>query len=187
VITAEALKKMETDVEQYCRDKGWYDNEVPFAVAMALLHEEAAEAGHAWRDHGLEDATKLTFSDHGFTTRIDNPKPEGVGSEFADILIRMLDDTVRYDMDLAGHLEPDPEIFELNGEFLVNINALHGLIADVTRAQDTCYQDPCAAFAAILTFLLQLCERCGIDLMAEYERKMAYNRTRAYRHGGRRF
>jgi hypothetical protein len=189
------IKDMEAEVEEYCRDKGWYDTEVPFAVAMALLHEEVAEAGHAWRVWGLTDQTVFVrVSDHTVVEDLSvvEPdgllsKPEGVGSEFADIFIRMLDDSTRYSLGLAEYLEPDPEIFDLDDEFLVNINTLHGLIAGVTIAVDTCYESPAAAFAAILSFLRQMCDRYGIDLMAEYERKMAYNRTREHRHGGRRF
>jgi hypothetical protein len=113
--------------------------------------------------------------------------PEGVGSEFADIFIRMLDDSVRYHFDLDGSLEPDREVYALDDEFLVNINALHGLIARVTAATEVCYEDAEEAFAGVLSFLRQMCVRYGIDLMAEYERKMAYNRTREHRHGGRRF
>lgn len=40
-------------------------------------------------------------------------------------------------------------------------------------------------FADVLIRLLDECYRHDVDLEAEYERKMAYNRTRAYRHGGR--
>jgi hypothetical protein len=76
-----------------------------------------SEALEAWRRWGTDDATH----DAEYPDRL-NPKPEGVGSEFADIFIRLLDD----------------------------------------------------------------CDRFGIDLRAEYERKMSYNRTRAYRHGGKR-
>jgi hypothetical protein len=183
------IKELEAEVEKYCRDMGWYEQEVPFAVAMALLHEEAAEAGHAWRDHGLADAT---YADHpeinpgGVAVDI-IVKPEGVGSEFADIFIRMLDDSVRYHFDLEGSLEPDREVYALDDEFLVNINALHGLITRVTVATEVCYEDAEEAFAGVLSFLRQMCGRYGIDLMAEYEKKMAYNRTREHRHGGRRF
>jgi NTP pyrophosphatase (non-canonical NTP hydrolase) len=181
------LAQMRDEVEAYCRDKGWWDEEVPFSVAMALLHEEAAEAGHAWREWGLADATgHHDLAVLGGTKDVSLAKPEGVGSEFADILIRMLDDDARYKMGLEEYLDPDPEIFALDDHFLVSINTLHGLIAQVTVATDTCYESPHDAFAAILSFLRQLCKHYGIDLMAEYERKMAYNRTRAYRHGGRR-
>ena len=41
------------------------------------------------------------------------------------------------------------------------------------------------AFARIYVYLTQLCELHGFDLEAEYERKMAYNRTRPYKHGGK--
>lgn len=114
------LKKMQDEVVSDNEVKGWYDKEVSFGEAMALLHSEVSEALEAWRDHGMADATPLR--DTGDTVRYGAIKPEGVGSEFADILIRLLDD----------------------------------------------------------------CHRFGVDLTLEYERKMAYNRTRAYRHGGKR-
>ena len=40
-------------------------------------------------------------------------------------------------------------------------------------------------FADILIRLLDDCDRWGVDLRAEYERKMAYNERRPYQHGGR--
>jgi len=41
-------------------------------------------------------------------------------------------------------------------------------------------------FADVFIRLLDYCSRFDVDLEAEYERKMAYNRTRPYRHGNRR-
>lgn len=40
--------------------------------------------------------------------------------------------------------------------------------------------------ADVLIRLLDTCQRTGIDLEAEYERKMTFNRSRTYRHGGKR-
>src|SRR5262249_40737012 len=37
----------------------------------------------------------------------------------------------------------------------------------------------------VLIRLLDVCDIYGIDLATEYERKMAFNRTRPYQHGGR--
>jgi NTP pyrophosphatase (non-canonical NTP hydrolase) len=45
--------------------------------------------------------------------------------------------------------------------------------------------DVASEFADILIRLLHYATVHGIDLAYEYERKMAYNRTRSYRHGGR--
>jgi NTP pyrophosphatase (non-canonical NTP hydrolase) len=120
-MTAKTLAEMTKEVDAYCEAKGWRENPVSFGEAMALLHSEVSEALEAWRSWGTRDATDYDLNPHGLDIGHGLAKPEGVGSEFADVLIRLLDD--------------------------------------------------CAIF--------------GIDLEAEYERKMEYNRTRAYRHGGR--
>jgi hypothetical protein len=188
------IGQMEAEVEAYCRDKGWYDKEVPFPVAMALLHEEIAEAGHAWRDHGLKDATQYETCVHdddgtaeGCPGCFQNPKPEGVGSEFADVLIRLLDDSTRYGLDLAYGRDRTSNWFtSVTGEFLADVNTMHGLVA---RASAEWAEEPSFAainLAGLLVFLELACERYGINLAAEYERKMQFNRTRPYRHGGRR-
>jgi NTP pyrophosphatase (non-canonical NTP hydrolase) len=179
------LQEMTAEVEACNRANGWYDTDVPFYVALALLHEEVAEAGHAWREHGLADVTcRGHVHTHGYGDKLD--KPEGVGSEFADIFIRLLDASARYKVDLEEYVEDDPEIFAVDDEFLVNINMLHRLIAGVSVALETRYRSSDAELAGVLAFLRQLCGHYGIDLTAEYERKLAYNRTRPYRHGGRR-
>jgi NTP pyrophosphatase (non-canonical NTP hydrolase) len=180
------LREMQAEVEQVNRDKGWYDQPVPFEQALALLHEEAAEAGHAWRDYGLADATKTPWSFNDEPGNVRLPKPEGVGSELADVLIRWLDYDARFGMTGIEYLEEDPHVFALDADFLTNICTLHGLIAEVWTAQHTCYESPASAFAAILKFVMELSADCGVNLEAEYERKLAYNRIRPYRHGNRR-
>lgn len=117
---SKTIKEMTAEVDAYCADKGWRDNGgVTFGERIALLHSEVSEALEAWRMWGTRDMT--TAANAGKVIKEAPPKPEGVGAEFADVLIRLLDD---------------------------------------------------AAVA-------------GIDLEAEYERKMTYNRTRPYRHGGK--
>lgn len=58
---------------------GWAtrDNPVPFPEMIALIHSEASEALEAWRD---KQPTSWTG---------DDGKPEGIASEFADIIIRI--------------------------------------------------------------------------------------------------
>lgn len=174
------LEEMKAEVAAYQTEKGW-NQPRSLAVSLALLHEEVSEAGHAWREWGLEDTTKGA----GSATGRAQAKPEGVGSEFADIFIRLLDTDNRHDMLLTEYLEADPEIFELDEEFLVNINTLHGLLVRVTWAFETSGESPRTAFAAVLSFLRQLARKSGISLAFEYRRKMDYNYTRDFRHGGR--
>jgi NTP pyrophosphatase (non-canonical NTP hydrolase) len=65
-------------VYEWAKEKGWTEKEVPIPEMIALLHSEASEALESFRNHEA-----LSWTDeHG--------KPQGVASEFADILIRLL-------------------------------------------------------------------------------------------------
>ena len=115
------IADMTAEVREINIEHGWRSPEGgpgsnTFGDYIALLHSEASEALEAFRDWRLRDAT-----DHTGDYSADTPKPEGVGSELADVLIRLVD----------------------------------------------------------------MCDVFGIDLEAEYARKVAYNRGRAFQHGGR--
>lgn len=90
------LGAMTQEVMEWCHSKGWYDNPVSFLEAMALLHTEVSEAVEAWRKWGTDDATDPTIEPNLIH------KPEGIGSEFADVLIRLLDDCGRFGIDLEA-------------------------------------------------------------------------------------
>jgi NTP pyrophosphatase (non-canonical NTP hydrolase) len=197
MINEMTLRVMAKQVEEVNRDKGWYDKKVPFAQALALLHEEAAEAGHAWRQWGFADMTPaqgdpvVDGSRPGekpglYMRGYQLPKPEGVASELADVLIRWLDYDTRFKMLGIEYLEGSTGVFALDEDFLTNINTLHGLIARVSWAQEAGYESPAGAFASVLQFAMELADDCGYDLEAEYMRKLAYNKTRPYQHGNRR-
>jgi NTP pyrophosphatase (non-canonical NTP hydrolase) len=122
---SKSLKEMAAEVHENNVAKGWYNEQRSFGEMIALLHSEASEALEAYREWGLTDMTgtgpSLSKGIMDPDTNTCVPKPEGVGSEYADVLIRLLDDAYRN----------------------------------------------------------------GINLEAEYERKMRYNRLRPWRHGGK--
>jgi NTP pyrophosphatase (non-canonical NTP hydrolase) len=83
------LKVLQNDVVSWAHAKGWYEREVPFLEAMMLIVTEVSEAGEAYRIRGMEE-----YAD-------DTGKPDDVGSEFADVLIRLLNYCDRYGVDLV--------------------------------------------------------------------------------------
>ena len=101
----EVLRQMAANVEYVNRENGWYEDERTFGDDVALLHSEVSEALDAYRDHGFADATEQL---HEWGSQPDpdyapyRPKPEGVGSELADVLIRLLDTAKRRGIDLAA-------------------------------------------------------------------------------------
>lgn len=84
---------------------GWFEDERDFGTDIALLHTEVSEMFEAYRDFGTEDVYREKSSGEfasDFETDGRLNKPEGVGSEAADVLIRLLDTCKRGNIDLLG-------------------------------------------------------------------------------------
>lgn len=87
-----SLSEMAEEVYVVNQNNGWFDAERTVGDDIALLTTEVGEAYEAFRISGLSDTTdKLTKG---------LPKPEGFGSELADILIRLLDTAYRRGINL---------------------------------------------------------------------------------------
>lgn len=100
-----SLEDYQEEVTRITREKGWYDTERTFGEDIALLHTEVSEMFEAYRDHGLEDFTARPYMVTEGAVIGSIPKPEGVGSEAADVLIRLLDTCERHNIDLRAELE----------------------------------------------------------------------------------
>lgn len=151
---------------------------------VALLNTEVAEAMEAFRDHGLDDATDThTVWLPGGKDNL--PKPEGVGSELADIVIRLLDmfDVFGFTVfdadleldDVADAPEPPTPLVTF-GDRMAWLGARVGRLWE---------NMPEVEGPNILRIVTRTARVYGIDLTVEVQRKIAYNATRPYQHGGR--
>jgi hypothetical protein len=186
-----SLKQMQAEGRAYSEAHGWYDIPRTWGEEIALLHSEASEALDAFRQWGLEDMTKrqcgsgVHLSMNG--DPIEDPnhlcKPEGVGSELADVLIRLLDSCERHNFDIEhGGFEIGwtTRIYNPDTCFGNMITDLHGQIQMWYKMKTNRHA------ALIYTELKAICQAVNIDLGEEYQRKYDFNQTRPYRHGNKR-
>jgi hypothetical protein len=146
---------------------------------VALLHEELGEAVKAYRAWKLEDATDLT---HWNVAGLS--KPEGVGSEFADLLIRLLDTGDVFGFTVFDQDMQVGDVADLPAEPLFTLKTFGDHIAWIGFHIGQMWCAPFFEAPLVLRALVTTARRHGIDLDFEYARKTAYNRTRQFRHGG---
>jgi hypothetical protein len=180
-ITPEQLAAHQREVHEVNVEKGWFDKPVSFLEAMALLITEIVEVNDAHITEGLRGGWKA------------GPQ---MASEFADIYIRLLDDCERFKFDLGADLR------DLSGSYSCGIGqSFDSLCMQLTRrVRDiieayrkhglgwTTMSHHLTLPVSVVNLFLELqdaCEELGVDLGVAFEAKMAVNRTRPYRHGGK--
>lgn len=101
----EALADAAERVYEVNEANGWFEEDRTVGDDLALLHSEVSEMLEAYRDTGLEDATAPPIQAGEDPAVVVLQKPEGFGSEAADVLVRLLDTCKRRGVDLGYEFE----------------------------------------------------------------------------------
>ena len=190
------LKALQREAHAIAKDHGWWDTERTFGDCIALVHSELSEALEAYRERELEAYTppddvigqpgKLgtTRQPHpfpgvgGYVNVKVSTKPEGVASELADVVIRVADMAEWYGVELDDAVEAfGKDVAPMEGSFGDWITVGHVLLSRVAQNG--------FAVGGFVKHIRYMAAHYGIDLDAAIELKMAYNRTRPHRHGGK--
>lgn len=157
------IAELQAEVTEVNRANGWHDTERTFGDEAALLHSEVSEMFEAYRDHGTDDFSGLRFT---------SEPNYGIRSEET---ARAVGRFQRW-RDQAG------EGFVPDEPFAFTRDELMALATDGISKPEGVGSEA----ADILIRLLDFVDRYEIDLPWEVERKLAFNRTRGHRHGGKR-
>jgi NTP pyrophosphatase (non-canonical NTP hydrolase) len=180
-VTTPDFNALAARVHQTAVDHGWWESERDFDEMCFLMTTELAEAFEEYR----EQKPLVYYSREQSTP----PKPEGIATELADVVIRALDTilTVSGGVDLNVEVGQCWKVMQLPPE---NIGRAFRLIDKrINRAADHGRSKPMLTTTNLLIIMImchELSAKLGCkDFWAVVEEKMAYNDTRPYRHGGK--
>lgn len=182
-------------------EHGWWDKERPLEEVIALMHSELSEALEEYRNGKpliyypcnaggvCDDEIKPNSCDSrsynpenpGAPCSAKSKKPEGIAIGLADVVIRILDFCGHKDIDIAEILM-ERRAGNDTLTFPELIAECHSLISGAYKFRKFSRPYYFAECVSLIDFWL---EENGGNLMEAMKLKHEYNKTRPYRHGGK--
>lgn len=195
------LNELANEIHLNAVDHGWWSTVRPLYEIIALIHSELSEALEEYRNGRpfiyypcnaggvCDDEIKPNSCDSksynpenpGAPCSAKSEKPEGIAVELADVVIRILDYCGREKINIADILEErragNDSLF-----FTELITECHYLISMAYKDRK---KDKLICFAECIALIDFWLEENGISLIEVLKLKHEYNKTRPYRHGGK--
>lgn len=171
-------------------DHGWWEADRKWYEARVLIMSELAEALEEFRaghnlalvkvptKHWLDPAVNF---DELIKRARDSQKPEGFAVEIADVVIRILDFAGKHAEGSYGRYDFSDVLSDAPAGYRDTAQAIDEACACLYdsdhEAHESCRQ--------VLIHCFSIAAFAGFDLMKVVEIKHEYNKTRPYRHGGK--
>lgn len=207
------LNEFAKEVHENAIAHGWWNEEYTDDAVVALIHAEISEAFEEWRAKrpllyrkckmngepcvGVNNCVHRCGSVEDAVTRM-NPKPEGIAVELIDVVLRILDAAAAWGVALGqGILYPSNNSTSAILTDTVKNSTVPDLICSLHRftndillereyGENTPDESKEAAIAYPLALAITWVRTHGIDPEALMREKHEYNKTRPYKHGGKR-
>ena len=210
------LNEFAREVHENAVAHGFYDPAPSDAETIALIHSEISEALEKWRNNqpmawyecdgpvciphqdewcaGIDDET-------GKPCHLRDPKPHGIAVELIDVMLRILDAATAWGLELQESYwsSSDPyryaDQFYLTPRSIVVGYALPELVCELHYLMDELYimrrtrqdaQDIAIKMSIPIYLIYTWLHAQNLDPEALLREKHTYNKTRPYRHGGKR-
>lgn len=181
------IETMKREIHENAAAHGWWETERSFGEICALIHSELSEALEEYRS---KNPNIYIIGENGIIPitpeEWNGEKPEGIAVELADAVIRILDYMGK---DGIEYCTENHSTF-INADFGDFIARCHSDISDAyvgSFIKDKAgKQFSISALSVCIGRIGAWCDSEGLDLAAVIAIKHEYNKTRPYRHGGKR-
>ncbi len=204
------FEKLQREVHEVNVKNGWWETPPSIGDILAMMHCELSEAMEAYREgKNIDDVwydckqqddecTEGYYTSIGGCQSCPYSKPEGIPVELADCVMRIMD-IMEYvgffiSKELYDHLgENIIAAFKkgiMNCGFGSVITIFHSRLPqmhrDSTNSLKVLVKHNSVNFTLLIVLIDYFLQRNNLDLLDIIERKNEYNKTRGYKHGGKR-